>query len=372
MKLDFWKNLDAKMKRLILIVLLLIILIIAFFIVVKIIVGNNMSYEQMEAKLKNAAEEYYSKNEELLPKEDGNEVSIDATQLVTDGYLKEFEKYNKKEGPNCNGQVFVINNNGHYLYAPNLNCTDYKSSNLTNEIKKQHPIVTEGNGLYQVGEELVYRGEFVNNYVKFANKIWRIVKIDANGYIKILQNETKERSYYDNRYNINIKKNYGINNYEVSRAKEALNALYNDPEEFTDNEKSKISSHNLCIGKRTGEEKENDGSLECKVVTEKKYPLGLIQLNESINPSLDENCVTPASESCANYNYLDDVFSSAWTITAYSKNTYEAFSVFGPNLEKTNRSRKIYMTLYLSNRLPYLGGTGTADDPYIMESDARK
>ncbi len=364
--MKFWKNLDSSIKRLIIIAISLIALLIIFFVVASIIIGKNESYEKIEERLLNAAISYYGKNKELLPKQDGNEVSIDAAELVSEGYLKEFEKYNKQEGPNCNGQVFVVNNNGHYLYMPNLVCSKYKTTTLTNKILSQQKVVTEGNGLYQVGNEYVYRGEFVNNYVMFASQMWRILKIDSGGYIKLLQEVSKTQSPFDDRYNIKIDREYGINNYEVSRAKEALNAFYNDNEIFTDEDRSKIASQNLCIGKRTGNEKVNDGSLECKTMTKEKYPLGLIQLNEAINPSIDANCKTPLSTSCSNYNYLNDVFGNAWTLTANSKNTYEAFSVFAPDITRCSRGKKLHATLYLSNRLMYTSGTGTEEDPYVI------
>lgn len=367
MKLNFWKNLDASMKRLIYIIFVIIIGIILFFIAAKVIIGNNDSYKKMENTLKNAAISYYFHNKELLPKEDGNEISIDATQLVSEGYLKPFEKYNKQKGPNCNGQVFVANNNGHYLYSPNLSCTEYKTTTLTNKILEQQKVVVEGNGLYQVGKEYIYRGEYVNNYVTFGTQTWRILKIDENGYIKMIQTKSKNRSSFDDRYNVKIDNYYGINDFEISRAKEELNVMYKDEEMFTDKEREKIASKNLCIGKRTGEETINDGSLECSVMTENKYPLGLIQLNETINASIDDNCITPFSASCSNYNYLSKIISSTWTITGYSKDTYETFAVFRPAIKRCNNTKRILATLYLSNRLLYTSGSGTSEDPYVIE-----
>ena len=367
MKLDFFKNLDNRMKRLIYILLVFIAGIIMFFIVGKVIIGNSDSYETIELRMKKAAISYYSNNKELLPKEDGNEITIDAAQLMTEGYLKSFEKYNKKKGPDCNGQVFIVNNHGHYLYTPNLSCTDYKTTTLSGKILEQTKVVTEGNGLYQVGDEYVYRGEYVNNYVNFANSVWRILKIDANGFIKLYQEETNLRTSFDNRYNIKTENSYGINDFEVSRAKEELNILYKDEEFLTDNDREKIASKNLCIGKRKGTEKTNDGSLECKVQTKKKYPLGLIQLNEAINPSIDDNCKTPLSESCRNYNYINDTISNSWTLTAYSGNSFETFSIFLPSTDASYRSKFIPVALYLSNRLIYTSGTGTAEDPYVIK-----
>ena len=47
-------------------------------------------------------------------------------------------------------------------------------------------IVTSGYGLYAVNGNYVYRGELVNNYVKFGKTLWRIVKITSNNNIVLI------------------------------------------------------------------------------------------------------------------------------------------------------------------------------------------
>lgn len=50
-------------------------------------------------------------------------------------------------------------------------------------------VVTNGNGLYEdkyVKKKYVYVGSNVNNYISFSGRLWRIVSIEPNGQLKLL------------------------------------------------------------------------------------------------------------------------------------------------------------------------------------------
>lgn len=81
---------------------------------------------------------------------------------------------------------------------------------LTNDTVKTNPNFTSSStdkGLYvQKGDSTksingkstyYYRGQVTNNYVKFANRIWRIVRINEDGTIKLVSNDRINQKPYD-------------------------------------------------------------------------------------------------------------------------------------------------------------------------------
>ena len=51
---------------------------------------------------------------------------------------------------------------------------------LVKKIVNDDDIVTSGDGLYSRGGAYYFRGEYVNNYVKMDNSLWRIVKVTSD------------------------------------------------------------------------------------------------------------------------------------------------------------------------------------------------
>lgn len=84
--------------------------------------------------------------------------------------------------------------NGSYKYQAYLTCKKYKTEKMLDVLKKNNTISQTGDGLYEMNNELVYRGENPNNYVLFNDELWRIVKIDKDNKIKIILTETVKRN----------------------------------------------------------------------------------------------------------------------------------------------------------------------------------
>ena len=53
--------------------------------------------------------------------------------------------------------------------------------------KVSSTVVSSGNGLYKLSDgSFVFRGALVNNYVKFNDKLWRIISFTRSGEAKII------------------------------------------------------------------------------------------------------------------------------------------------------------------------------------------
>ncbi len=81
------------------------------------------------------------------------------------------------------------------------------------------------------GTSYVYRGEIKNNYIKFADKLWRIVRINGDGSIRLILND----------------KDTGLSNM-------GFNSTYNNPKfvGYTYDNKQSCTSDNPCISDYNG------------------------------------------------------------------------------------------------------------------------
>jgi len=355
---------DKKQKLLVKIILLFFLLCIIAVIIIGLLNNRKLSYSEIENKLVSAAKSYYNEHSNLLPQQNGGSVSVDSLTLIENEYMKEFEKY-KKDAVSCSATVTVTNNNGYYLYLPDLKCQDFKSTSLYNKIIKDNPIVTEKDGLYDIDGEYVYRGEYPNNYVEFAGMTWRILRLTRGNEIRLISVDSYQEKPWDNRYNVNSKYSSGITEFEISRIKDTLNSLYE--EKFDNDNRAYIVSKQLCIGARNKKATKNDGSIECSKLTEESYPIGMIQVNEYVLASIDENCKLQTNTSCINYNYLRKLDGSYWTITPSTENNYEAYYASGAiKVSTASEYRPIRITLNIDGNIIYNSGNGTKEEPYVI------
>ena len=361
-------------KKLIKITIIGISLLVILFLTIWLInlsKGGKLSYDKIESKMVKAAEAYYEKNKDILPADIHAQVEIDASTLAQEGYMKSLNEYTK-EGVSCTGKVSILKNGSHYTFVPNLDCEgEYASNNLVKKLTLPSNIVTVSDGLYEINGEYVYRGENVNNYVSFAGKTWRVLKVTKDGEIRLIQNDSFKAVDWDNRYNSERKDRSGINEFEnngkYSRIKNDLDEIYNG-ELFSSEDKAKIVPKKLCIGKRNYKEQAIDGNVECSVLTEDYYSLGLLQVNEFYIPSLDEKCNGENKRQCTNYNFLATYDDAFWTITASNENSYEVFYVdYVPQSGQAKKQSAIKLVVNLSGTVNYIKGNGTLENPYIID-----
>lgn len=349
--------------------LLIIVLIFVVIIVIKLIKGNRVSYESIENKMINAAKTYYSEDEQGINefKDVSNKnISVDIKTLVEKGYLKELTKLTPNKEAICNGNVRVKTNNNYTLYTAFLDCgDDYKTKFLSDVIKSS--VVETGDGLYAYNDEYIFRGELVNNYVSFADKEWRIIKINNDNTIRMIETTIRDEIVWDNRYNVDTKSKEGINDFSVSRIKDSLEELYNNEEEFNDNDKSHIVAQNLCIGKRSRTDSSLNGSTECSQKYD-NFMIGLLQVNEYALASLDKNCTNPEAKACQNYNYFSEHKNSYWSITANAEKTNKVYKfVNTPIVTSANNRARIRAVINIDANSTFINGDGTKENPYVIK-----
>ncbi len=359
-----WENKLFRMLTLVIAAILVVIIIVVVFLSIR---GLRVSsYSALEQKMISAAKNYYQNNTDLLPKEVGGKVEVDAGTLSTNKYMKDLANIAPRNS-SCTGRVVVKNVNSGYFYQAFIDCGEqYKTTTLSNYIKTHDAPVTIGEGLYENAGNYIYRGENPDNYIKFAGKTYRIVQINADGTIQIIATEKTDRVVWDDRFNQERNNNDGINDYAVSRIRDTLLTHVNS-NAFTDAERAMLEPHSLCVG-HVAENSLSTLGMECSSTVDRQV-IGLLPISSYVYASLDATCQTPTSGTCQNYNYLGTDY-SWWTLTADANNTYRTYMVqLGSSANNTRAASSAVarVVLRLTENTIYVSGTGTKEDPYIIK-----
>lgn len=365
------KKIDKKILITAGIILLLPIILIIFLAIIQGCSNSKLTPEKYEEKMISAAESYF-KDKDKLPKKESSKETVTLSTLVKEEYIKSSSKLLGDDS--CKGSVTVrkngstvVENEGGFLnYIVDLECKDYKTNTLIDNLMKD--LTTEKSGLYQINNYYVYKGDEVNNYIKYFNNLYRIININEEGFVKLLKIESESLDrYWDNKYNIEVNDLYGINKYEDSAILKNLLSDYNNVKVISDNARKHIVSIDVCVDSRDV----NDTSignytcvnkLENQVVT-------LIDVSDFANASLDVNCNSIYSKSCGNYNYLKSLNLQTWTPTAVSNTTYQVYYLMNGMIkfQETSKYLNYNLVIHIDGKEKITSGTGTKTDPYVIQ-----
>ena len=362
---------DQKLMKILGIVIAGFVVFILILFLIASCSNTTYTYEKLEDKMLSVAKEYYKNNESELPSQDKDTKSYTLKKMISDGKIDELSKLFGKE-VKCEGNVTVTNNNGHYVYTPYLSCgSDYKTTILTDKII-DNSLVESGSGLYQVGDEYIFKGDAKDNYVSFAGKTFRIIRINEDGTIRLIDNEGITEVIWDRKYNAEVRDSNGINDYIAgdnlyANIKTVSDNYYNNDYIWTDEDRNYITTQNLCVGKRSEAETINDGSVECSVVLENQL-FGSLAIYEYLQASLDANCTNTTNSSCTNYNWFTSIPHSFWTATGNTKSSDTVYTIYRkPRTSLCNAYNNYNLVFNLTSNVVYVEGDGTQASPYIFK-----
>ena len=327
---------------------------------------GDRTYLSLEDKMIDAAIKYYSTRSDGLPKNDGGTTKITMSALVDAETLKKPITDPKDKENICDGYVQVRKVGKEYIYIGRLTCPgSYEPKKLVDVLKKQK-LDEYGNGLYQMGDEYVFRGDDVNNYVKFNDQMWQIVKIDSEGRIELLLAESKNlfRSAWDNKYNSEIEKYHGVTtDYLHTDMRKMLEYVYDT--NFSLMSKAFLTTKNLCVGPKYIEEAESIDT-ECSIIKENEHA-GLLRITDYQRASLGDGCVVYDDAECTNRNYLSDI-GSTWLLTTVADNTYQAYTLSSYiTYKKASLKQTIKPVVFLVKDAYITSGNGTYEKPYQIK-----
>ena len=357
------------------IVAVMIIILVILFITSLLGKGGKSvySYSELESILEKAGKSYFKDHPDYLPSAEGDIIEVDSTSLAEAGKIKSLSDYPTKDGITCTGSVKVELVDDEYIYNPILECGDKYATVLFNsKIISDNELVTTGDGLYSKAGEYIFRGENVDNYVQLDESLWRIVKITKDDEIVLINEEGAGfGSVWDNRYNQETNYNSGINKYGVSRIKDYLDDVYNNPKEkkkeviLSKKDKTKIVSFDVCIGKKSSKSEDKNNTEECKEKL-KDQKVGLLTLSDYLYASVDPNCKSAESKSCRNYNYLV-INNDWWLVTASTENTSYVFNVKSNGssaVAYASSHARVRPVIHLNSNVLFKSGKGTLEKPY--------
>ncbi len=351
-----------------------LLIITGVFVVVFIILliatnkkeDKKIEYTEIEKKLVDASKKYLEKLE-LLPKEVGDKVQVSSDVLISNNYIKEFDKMTSDT--NCFGTVIVQKDGEKYNYMPYLTCDNYETKTFENEIISK--LVEEDGeaGVYMINNEYIYRGEVVNNYIKLGSNMWRIIKLTDDGYLKLVKEKREEIRYiWDDRYNIEDKEDNGINDFEKSRIRDSLIKIYEGYDKNSNIKKYAVPRE-ICVYRKSIDEAGFINNLECDEKIENSY-LQLILPNDLVYGSLDSNCTNCKEQSCRNYNYFKDFFYSSWSTVADKDTTSKVYnySLGSVSASRASSDKNIHLVMYINANNVIKDGDGSKNNPYQIQN----
>ena len=118
-----------------------------------------------------------------------NVTEYKVVDLIEDGYINKGAK-NPLTGKDYSDstKVLVTNEDG------NIKFYYIDGDTLLSKISK----LDNNSGLYKENDEYLFKGENAKNYISFNEKIYKVIKIDKNGYTYIIENECNNSSKRDN------------------------------------------------------------------------------------------------------------------------------------------------------------------------------
>ena len=204
---------------------------------------------------------------------------------------------------------------------------------LSIEIPKNSTLVTEGIGLYKLNGAYIYRGNVEDNYIKFSGLTFRILKINYGASTEIILDEPinilaygSDKQYEDSDINKYLNEEFvSILNKKML---EKMTICNETKEKISDECTDTFEAYSTVLDSKTFLSTINDG-------TYLTLNNELLWLNDTIKDDLGNVIANQAQIS-----YVDN---------------------------KESYSIKPIVSLKFDTKI--LGGTGTKDDPYIVEEN---
>ena len=297
--------------------------------------------------------------------EDGQNVVLDNILIKANSTQNFSLKVSNNTNTTFKISIDKIDAQEEYFYMTILSQNDINS--ISSELGKE--VSTENEGLISSldddGTTYYFRGNVNNNYVSFAGLSWRIVRINGDGTVRLILDDVADSLV---NYSSNIDK------YEKFNETDLYNSLTNYYENTLSAYDSYIANTRFC-----SESGNTDGTYNAytRIVTNQiptfnclgeRYTskIGILSADEVIFAGALYN-----EENTSFYLYNEEIENLWWT-SSLSKKDENAIYPFlvnakGELVDDVNGSLyRNFRPVISLNRNVKVTGTGTADDPYVV------
>ncbi|MGN0974144.1 MAG: hypothetical protein ACI4OT_05315 [Bacilli bacterium] len=218
------------------------------------------------------------------------------------------------------------------IYNPKDNTNTTNA--LADAILKESSVVTSGEGLYRVSGSYIYKGQNVNNYLKYSNFTWRILKIGTDGTIDLILDDSINVISFDKE----------STDYRESDINEYLNKVF-----IKNLNTDLLVKTSVCLDKV-----EDVNSISCNDTNVDNY-VKIIDISTFLNSKVDDTTFIS-----------DEYTSNIWTSNTSNN---KVWSINGLSLSQTAPDEAYFVkpVVTLNNTNKLLSGKGTKDKPYEIE-----
>ncbi len=202
---------------------------------------------------------------------------------------------------------------------------------LVNKVKEK--VVTSGDGLYNEENIFVYKGENVNNYVRYSNMLFRIIKVNRDNTIEMVLDESLNYLSYDKEKI----------NYNESDLNKYLNDIF-----YNNIKGSFLAKGTYCTDKVSDVNKITCGDIEIDYVK-------LLSLSDYLNSKVEEKSYLNNEDVIWLNNSNDD---SVWLLNNGSL-----------SMGKPNDLYSVKPVITFDNLSVYVSGDGSKEKPYVIDGD---
>lgn len=254
---------------------------------------------------------------------------------------------------------------------------------INNGIINSENIIDDNNvGLIKFEDSYYYRGNVLNNYLNFNNMCFRIIKINKDNSIKlVLEDKDNTCQQSVGNYEIGI----GSLGNEDDYSKELKDSLYEFQNKYLKNNFNKLKSYNWCLNNKKYDYSDNSYiytllkelndkkfSNVCEGITMDKYNdslafVNILSLEDVVYSGGKLN--NESNTYLYNEEYQKEDFVWTNSLSSNINGTINAF-VLNKNILKESEVNNNYSyrpTITLVDNILYISGTGTKDDPFIID-----
>lgn len=221
---------------------------------------------------------------------------------------------------------------------------------LSSVITNPNNVVNTGDGMYESGDEYLFKGMDVTNYLYYSGRLWRIIGVNSDKSVKLVTDNIETSMTW----------NYEDNDYQTSYVRQWLNPVSNVEHSGIFYDSLNKPETLLVLGSWCTDVIENINKTSCDKINDTDK-VGLLEIEDY-------------KQAGGKSSYLNQQFYE-WTINGYSKNQVWFRSSSG-ELSNNSYSGDSYYSygvrpvINISGNITVINGDGSKEKPYIIENDS--